>query len=142
VVEANETVILLAEDDVLVRNLVQSMLSKEGYSVLAAKDGQEADEICERFAGPIHSLLTDVNMPRMTGPELAEKVRAHRPGAKIMIMSGQTTTAILEENMPHGFLRKPFIPPALLQCVQRVLTSSFSGICHESDVLNWPVPSD
>jgi CheY-like chemotaxis protein len=85
--EANETVILLAEDDVLVRNFVQSMLSKEGYNVLAAKDGQEADEICERFAGPIHLLLTDVNMPRMTGPELAEKVRARRArgGVKIFV---------------------------------------------------------
>jgi DNA-binding NtrC family response regulator len=76
----------------------------------------------------------------MTGPELAEKVRAHRPGSKIMIMSGQTTTAILEENMHLAFLRKPFIPPTLLQCVQKVLTSSFWGICHESEVLNWPVP--
>jgi CheY-like chemotaxis protein len=142
VMEANETVILLAEDDVLVRNLVQLMLSKEGYVVLASKDGQEAREICDKFADPINLLLTDVNMPRMNGPELAQMVQECRPETRIMIMSGQTATTILEKNMPHAFLRKPFMPPTLLQCVQRVLTSSFRGICHESDVLNWPVTSD
>ena len=138
---ANETVILLAEDDVLVRNLILLMLSKEGYAVLSANDGQEAREICDKFADQIHLLLTDVNMPRMEGSELAERLRECRPETKIMIMSGQTT-AILEKNMPHAFLRKPFMPPTLLQCVQRVLTSSFRGICHESDVLNWPATSD
>jgi two-component system, cell cycle sensor histidine kinase and response regulator CckA len=142
VMDANETVILLAEDDVLVRNLVQLGLSNEGYAVLAANDGQEAREICDKFADPIHLLLTDVNMPRMEGSELAERVRECRPETKIMVMSGQTTTTILEENMPHAFLRKPFMPPTLLQCVRRVLTSSFRGICHESDVLSWPDTSD
>ena len=140
--ETNETVILLAEDDVLVRNLILLMLSKEGYTVLAANDGQEAREICDKFADQIHLLLTDVNMPRMNGQELAELVQECRPETKIMIMSGQTTTTILEKNMPHTFLRKPFMPPTLLQCVQRVLTSSFRGICHESDVLKWADKSD
>jgi CheY-like chemotaxis protein len=139
---ANETVILLAEDEPLVRNLVQLVLSNEGYAVLAANDGQEAREICDKFADQIHLLLTDVNMPRMEDLELAERLRECRPETKIMIMSGQTTTAILEENMPHAFLRKPFMPPTLLQCVRRVLTSSFRGICHESDVLKWADKSD
>ena len=140
--KANETLILLAEDDVLVRSLILLVLSKEGYAVLAANDGQEAQEICDKFADPIDLLLTDVNMPRMEGPELVERVRECRPETKIMIMSGQTTTTILEKNMPHAFLRKPFMPPTLLQCVRRVLTSSFRGICHESDVLKWADKSD
>ena len=57
--EANETVILLAEDEAVVRNLVRLMLSKEGYAVLTANDGQEALELCEKFKDPIHLLLTD-----------------------------------------------------------------------------------
>src|SRR5215813_6675740 len=65
--EPNETVILLAEDDAAVRNLVALMLSKEGYAVLTANDGQEALEICDKFTDPIHMLLTDVRMPRMSG---------------------------------------------------------------------------
>src|SRR5262245_44575131 len=100
--ETNETVILLAEDEGVVRNLVRLMLSKEGYAVLTANDGQEALEICAKFADPIHLLLTDVNMPRMNGMELAERVREHRPETKIVIMSGQTTTTILEKNTPDA----------------------------------------
>src|SRR5215471_8756227 len=133
--EVKETVILLAEDEAVVRNLVRLMLEKEGYDLLAANDGQEALEICEKFTDPIHLLLTDVQIPRMNGLELAERVREKGPEIKVMIMSGQMTTTILEKNTPDAFLKKPFIPPTLLQCVQRVLTSAFRGICHESDVL-------
>ena len=85
--EVNKTVILIAEDEAVVRNLVRLMLSKEGYAVLTANDGQEAPELCEKFADPIHLLLTDVVMPRMTGLELAEKIREQRPETKIMVMS-------------------------------------------------------
>jgi len=133
--EANVTVILLAEDEAVVRNLVRLTLSKEGYAVLTANDGQEALELCEKFRDPIHLLLTDVQMPRMNGLELAQRIREQRPEMKIVIMSGETATTILEENTPDAFLRKPFIPPTLLQCVRRVLTSSFRGACHESDPL-------
>ena len=83
--EVNETVILVAEDEAVVRNLVRLMLSKEGYAVLRANDGQEALELCEKFADPIHLLLTDVQMPRMDGFELAERVRERRPEIKVLI---------------------------------------------------------
>jgi two-component system cell cycle sensor histidine kinase/response regulator CckA len=133
--EPRETVILVAEDEAVVRNLVRLMLSKEGYAVLTANDGQEAFEICDKFKDPIHLLLTDVNMPRMDGFKLAESVRMQRPEIKIMIMSGETSATILRENSPDAFLRKPFIPPTLLKCVQKVLTSDFKGVCHESELL-------
>lgn len=125
----NETVILVAEDDALVRNLVQLMLLKEGYAVLAANDGQEALEICEKFKDPIHLLLTDVQMPRMDGITLRALVREQRPDIKVILMSGETANVIALENTPDAFLRKPFIPPTLLQCIQRVLAESFSGTC-------------
>jgi two-component system cell cycle sensor histidine kinase/response regulator CckA len=126
-----ETVILIAEDEPLVRNLIQLMLTKEGYALLAAKDGQEALEICDRFEGPIHLLLTDVRMPRMDGWTLAQMVRTRRPDTKIIVISGETATTIAEKNPADAFLRKPFIPPTLLQCIQRVLASSFTGVCNE-----------
>ena len=122
--EVKETVILLAEDEVVVRNLVRLVLEKEGYALLTANDGQEALEISEKFADPIHLLLTDVQMPRMNGLELAERVREQRPEIKVMMMSGETTTTILEKNTPDAFLKEPFIPPTLLQWVQRVLTTT------------------
>ena len=133
--EPKETVILLAEDNPVVRNLVGLMLSKEGYSVLTAKDGQEALEICSRFKDPIHLLLTDKTMPQMNGLELAESVLKKRSEIKIMIMSGETADTILNKNTPDAFLPKPFMPPTLLTCVRRLLTSEFKGICQESDLL-------
>jgi two-component system cell cycle sensor histidine kinase/response regulator CckA len=67
-----ESIILVAEDELLVRNLVQLMLAKEGYVLLSASDGQEALELFETFKDPIHLLLTDVRMPRLDGLTLAE----------------------------------------------------------------------
>ena len=133
--EPKDAVILLAEDDPVIRNLVTLMLSKEGYSVLTANDGQEAFEICRRFKNPIHLLLTDKTMPRMSGLELAESILKKRSEIKIMIMSGETAETILNKNTPDAFLAKPFMPPTLLKCVRRLLSSEFKGICQESDLL-------
>ena len=126
-----KTVVLIAEDDAVIRNLVQLMLAKEGYAVLSASDGQEALEILDKFAEPIHLFLTDVRMPRMDGWTLAEIVRKRWPHTKIIVMSGETATTILENNPADAFLRKPFIPPTLLQCIQRVLSSDFYGVCED-----------
>jgi CheY-like chemotaxis protein len=130
-ISPNETVILIAEDDSIIRNLIHLMLVREGYAVLAASDGQEALEILDKFKDPIHLILTDVRMPRMDGWTFAEVVRQERPDAKIIVMSGETATMIGEENTADAFLRKPFIPPTLLQCIQRVLASDFRGVCEE-----------
>lgn len=124
--ETWETVILLAEDDAIVRNLVRTMLSKEGYAVLTANDGAEALEVCKAFTGPINLVLTD-----MDGAELAAAIREQRPETKIIIMSGYTVETIRTENTPDAFLRKPFVPPTLLRCVQRVLTSSGPVQCEQ-----------
>jgi two-component system, cell cycle sensor histidine kinase and response regulator CckA len=127
-----KTVILLAEDEPVVRNLVRTMLTNEGYAVLAANDGAEALEICRAFTDPIHLLLTDVTMPQMDGLTLANVVRELRPGIKIIVMSGQTTDTIRAGNRPDAFLRKPFVPPTLLKCVQQVLASPGPVECEES----------
>ena len=133
--EPREIIILLAEDDPAVRNLVRLMLSKEGYSVLTANDAQEALEICAKFKDPIHLLLTDVTMPGMNGLELAESILKKRSEIKIMIMSGATGETIPNENTPYAFLPKPFVSPMLVRCVQRLLNSSFKGNCYESDLI-------
>ena len=75
------------------------------------------------FTDEIHLLLTDVNMPLVDGLKAAAAVRSKRPGIKVIIMSGNTIETIRAENGPDAFLRKPFIPPTLLECVQRVLAS-------------------
>jgi two-component system, cell cycle sensor histidine kinase and response regulator CckA len=126
-----ETIILVAEDDPVVRNLVSTMLLKESYVVLTAKDGVEAMELCEAFKDPLHLLLTDAMMPRMNGLDLAAAVRRMRPEMKVIVMSGYTIDTIRTENSADAFLRKPFVPPALLRCVQKVLASDGPVDCEQ-----------
>ena len=75
-----EYLILIAEDEPLVRNLIRSVLTAHGYGVIDAADGQEALELSRGYAAEIHMLLTDVRMPRMDGVELSEKIRSEPAG--------------------------------------------------------------
>jgi CheY-like chemotaxis protein len=119
--DPSSTVILLAEDDVIIRNLVRTMLTKQGYPVLTAADGVEAMEVCKEFSDAIHMLITNVTMPRMDGLTLSMKVREARADIKIIVMSGQTNADILYGNRLDAFLRKPFAPATLLKTVQDLM---------------------
>jgi CheY-like chemotaxis protein len=127
----NEIVILLAEDEPVVRNLVRTMLTQVGYAVLTANDGAEALAICKAFIDEIHLLLTDVEMPQVDGLQAAAAIRSLRPEIKVIVMSGQTIETIRSENRPDAFLRKPFIPPTLLKCVRKVLASEGPVECEQ-----------
>ena len=106
-------VILLAEDDALVRNVVRAMLTEAGYMVLDAVDGEHALEVSRKFDGDIHALLTDVKMPRMDGLQLSAYIVNERPGIKVLVMSGKTSGELLVVGKSVQFLRKPFLPKAL-----------------------------
>ena len=93
---AKET-ILLAEDLDAVREVVRDLLEAQGYKVLAARHGAEALALAEKHKGPLHLLLTDVVMPEMSGPELAQRLCRLRPEMKILFMSGYTDAAIADE---------------------------------------------
>ncbi|HET9575439.1 MAG TPA: PAS domain S-box protein, partial [Nitrospira sp.] len=86
-VHGRET-ILLVEDEPAVRGLVHETLRLHGYTVLEARHGIEALMTGAKHQGPIHLLLTDVVMPQMSGPEVAEKIQVVRPGIKVLYMSG------------------------------------------------------
>ena len=86
-VKGRETV-LLVEDEPGVRRLVNETLRLHGYTVLEARHGIEALLTGAKHAGPIHLLLTDVVMPQMSGPEVAEKLATVRPEVKVLYMSG------------------------------------------------------
>ena len=119
--------ILLAEDEILVRDLVQTILRSHGYAVVEARDGVDALEVVRKFGGVIHLLLTDVGMPRMGGRELAMRIAPLRPGIRVLYMSGYTETAIVHEgelDVGTVFLQKPFRPEALLRKVREILDSS------------------
>jgi DNA-binding response OmpR family regulator len=110
---SSQFVILLAEDDRLVRDVVRAMLTKAGYSVLDATDGEHALEVSRKYDGSIHILLTDMKMPRMDGLELSSLIAKERPGIKVLVMSGKPSGELLVLSQSVEFLRKPFLPQTL-----------------------------
>src|SRR4051812_37069596 len=99
----DQIVILVADDEVAVRNLVRIMLQAEGFFILAAANGEEALEISRKYHGIIHALISNVKMPEMDGLELRERILTERPGIKVLLMSGEIECPV--EGIP--FLRKP-----------------------------------
>jgi CheY-like chemotaxis protein len=116
--------LLLVEDEEAVRVLTSHVLQSCGYQVLEAKDAAEALRITQAFPGRFDLLVTDVVMPRMGGPELAERIRELQPGLKALFVSGYTDDAVLRHGVltdKMHFLAKPFYPSALARKVREVL---------------------
>jgi response regulator RpfG family c-di-GMP phosphodiesterase len=108
----------------MVRELVCRILRLRGYQVLEANQGIEALRIFQEHAGTIHLLLTDVLMPEMNGPALAEQVKALRPHTRILYMSGCPDGLLIPHfgfNTDTAFIQKPFAPDALACKVREVL---------------------
>ena len=119
--------ILVVEDEEGVRKLIASILVKNGYTVLQARDGNEALSLCEAHTDPIQLLFSDVVMPQMSGPELAVRLASLQPEMKVLFMSGYTDNpvvlhGIIDADMP--FLHKPFTPAGLTEKVREVLAKT------------------
>lgn len=116
--------ILVVEDDPSVRGFVQETLRLSGYEVLVARHGIEALLTGAKHLGQIHLLLTDVAMPQMSGPEVAEKLTMVRPELKVLYMSGYPDHPVFDQGgvkRDTAFLHKPFTPNILTQKVRDVL---------------------
>lgn len=117
--------VLVAEDDRAVRSLVERMLRVGGYRVLVAAGGEEALRLLAEEPGPVALLVTDVGMPGMSGHDLAERVRAARPGTPVLLISGH-----LGESEPdagargESFLAKPFDAKALLAAAREAIVAA------------------
>jgi CheY-like chemotaxis protein len=115
--EGTETV-LVVEDDEHVRHRVQGALARHGYHVLEAASAEAALNLAEQHPGPIDLLLSDIVLPGMHGPELAERLAVARPAVPTLLMSGYTATG------PVGartVLRKPIRRKELLAAVRQTL---------------------
>ncbi|MGE3269005.1 MAG: response regulator [Chloroflexota bacterium] len=122
----SETV-LLVEDEAALRRLSRRVLAQFGYTVVEAPNGEEALQLAEAYNGPIHLVLTDVVMPRMSGRDLAERVLVSHPESKILFMSGYTDDAVVQHGVQTqevSLLRKPFTPYALAARIREVLDST------------------
>jgi len=121
---AGTETILFVEDEQSVRELVRDYLRGEGYQVLDAGDGLEALQMATAHKGPIHILITDVVMPRLSGRDLAQKLSAERRGLKVLFISGYTDDTVVRHGVLDGgvaFLQKPFNLKSLAEKIREVL---------------------
>jgi PAS domain S-box-containing protein len=116
--------ILLVEDEQPIRELVRKVLARYGYDVLEASDASHALEIAQRHPTPIHLLLSDIVMPGLSGPDLAQRVVRRRREMRVLYMSGfsnrlGTKAGALSGGV--GMLEKPFTPEQLATRVRECL---------------------
>jgi polar amino acid transport system substrate-binding protein len=118
--------ILIAEDDEDLRKLARIVLRKFGYTLIEAKDGEEAVEKFRQHRDAVDLVVLDVIMPKKNGKDAYEEIKKIRPGVKALFTSGYTADimhqrGILEEGL--HFVSKPIMPDVLLRKVREVLDS-------------------
>ena len=113
---------LLAEDEETIRSLVGEVLTRSGYKVFAAPNGEEAIRLLEQHLGEIDLLLTDVVMPGMSGPDLARAAARLSPNLRVLFTSGYPSEPDEAFEDPDvAFIGKPFSPTELVSKVRDVL---------------------
>jgi two-component system, cell cycle sensor histidine kinase and response regulator CckA len=118
--------ILLVEDEPGLRAVLREILASSGYTVIEAENSEDAVARA-RAAGPIHCLLTDVVMPHMSGPEVADRIKQCWPDAVIVYMSGYSEEALSQRGTLHPpgmLLRKPLGRASLLGTLRQALDRS------------------
>jgi CheY-like chemotaxis protein len=119
-------VILLAEDEEVLREFANLILRKHGYHVLAARDGLEAMKVLEQYNRPVDLLFTDVVMPRMGGAELFKRFSEVQPEVPVIFTSGYPRSILLESGLNDNgleFLQKPYTTASLLEKIRVVLVT-------------------
>jgi two-component system cell cycle sensor histidine kinase/response regulator CckA len=119
--------LLLVEDEASVRQAARQFLTRIGYNLLEAIDGEDALRASREYAGPIQLMITDVVMPRLGGPRLAERLADERPDMKVLFVSGYAENTILQHgkiDVRTRFLQKPFSLKTLARKVREVLEAN------------------
>jgi two-component system cell cycle sensor histidine kinase/response regulator CckA len=116
--------ILLVEDEAALRGLMKRLVERGGYLVLEAENGAEALEQCEKHAGAIDLVVSDIVMPMMGGREMADRMRMLRPQSKLLFVSGFTDDEVMRQDIDiagSAYLQKPFSPAALMAKIGEML---------------------
>ena len=113
---------MVVDDEPAVRQLTARILREAGYATVELADGQDAWNYLQRAGVPVHAILSDVVMPRMTGTELVARLFDSRPALPIILMSAYSTDELRSRGLDHSpvpLLTKPFTKDQLLQAVNQ-----------------------
>ncbi len=116
-------IVLVVDDHELVRNLVVSMLLKEGFGVLSASSGSEAIELVRAHTN-IRCVLQDLSMPKMSGEETISRLSDIRPNLPILVYSADEESVVAHKLAPLsivGYLQKPFDPGVLIDKLRTIV---------------------
>ncbi|MGO9834071.1 MAG: response regulator [Polyangiaceae bacterium] len=129
VVTSGSETILLVEDEESVRAVAGDILRRSGYQVLEASNAGEALLICESHETIIHLVLSDIVLPKVSGPEMFARLRLVRPGLRVLFMSGYTGEVVHRGvvGSEFSFIQKPLRPDLLCEGVREVLGDGRSG---------------
>jgi CheY-like chemotaxis protein len=122
--------VLVVEDAEALREVTRRIFARNGYQVITAANGPQALDIARGHPGEIHLLVTDVVMPGMLGNEVAEKMRAIKPGIEVLFMSGYARPVLASQGRLDpgvALVEKPFSEADLLAQAGRVLNGHFRG---------------
>jgi DNA-binding NtrC family response regulator len=115
--------ILVVDDNEAICKYVVAVLKEANFHVLSAENGANAIELAKQTVGRIDLLLSDVDMPLMSGPVLGETLKKARPEMRVMLMSGGADGNLLVLNYGWAFIEKPFVAEKLVEMVTEVLHS-------------------
>jgi DNA-binding NtrC family response regulator len=117
-----ETILVVDDNDLVLKAVVQ-ILRHANFQVLSACDAAAAIGVAAKTEGRIDLLLSDVDMPKMSGPDLGLVLKKARPNLHVMLMSGGENGNLLVLNYGWAFIQKPFVAKKLVQMVGEVLHS-------------------
>jgi DNA-binding response OmpR family regulator len=120
-------VTLVAYADVMVRNLLTTMMQDEGYGVLSAANGKEALELSSVYPGAIDLLVTDVGTTRLTCTDLCSRLLEERPGIKVLVMLGTDMNGIPRPNVNLVAVPRPSDVEMLKAKVRAILAASLQS---------------
>ena len=115
--------ILVVDDNELILAAVVEILERANFKVLSAPNAATALNLAEGTTATINMLLSDVEMPGMSGPDLGEMLKKSRPDLHVMLMSGGDNGNLLVLNYGWAYIQKPFVREKLVQMVTDVLHS-------------------
>lgn len=122
--QAMSGLVLLVDDEKMVRDLCQTMLHRLGFNTITAADGEEALECFKRHAGEIACIVLDLTMPRLDGAATFERIQQIQPGAKVILCSGYTQQEAMKLfpcSGLAGFIQKPYRIQNLRDALERIL---------------------